>query len=132
MKRIQQLKAIFVVLTLGLFLSGCQNTSDQQMRHIVVFKYKPTATSVQIEKVTNALSDLQDKIPGIVAFEHGINDSPENKNNGFTHVYMFTFEDAAARDTYLPHPEHQKFGAMLGDMEVLEDAFVVDYVPAAH
>ena len=100
------------------------------MRHIVVFKYKPSATPAQIDTITQAFADLKDKIPGIVAFEHGVNDSPENKNLGFTHVYMVTFEDAAARDAYLPHPEHKKFGALLGEVGVLEDAFVVDFTPA--
>lgn len=129
MKKILNIKAILVVFTLSLIFSGCQNSNEEQMRHIVIFKYKPTATAVQIEEVTNALSDLQSKIPGIVAFEHGVNDSPENKNNNFTHVYLFTFEDAEARDTYLPHPEHQKFGEMLGEMDIVEDVFVVDYSP---
>jgi len=129
MKRIINVRAILVVLTLSLIFSGCQNLNEKQMRHIVIFKYNPTATAVEIEKVTNALSDLQNKIPGIVAFEHGINDSPENKNNGFTHVYQFTFEDSDARDTYLPHPEHQKFGELLGEMKIVEDVFVVDYIP---
>ena len=100
------------------------------MRHIVVFKYKPDATPAQIDSVTHAFGELQNSIPGIVAFEHGINNSPENKNLGFTHVYMLTFEDAASRDNYLPHPEHKKFGALLGELGVLEDAFVVDYAPA--
>jgi hypothetical protein len=59
-----------------------------------------------------------------------VNDSPEKKNLGFTHVYLVTFKDAAARDTYLPHPEHKKFGALLGKLGVLEDAFVVDYSPS--
>jgi hypothetical protein len=40
-----------------------------------------------------------------------------------------TFTDAAARDTYLPHPEHKKFGQLLGRLGILEDAFVVDYTP---
>lgn len=114
---------------LTLFMVGCQNSNEEQMRHIVIFKYKPQATDEQIEEVTRALGDLKNKIPGIVAFEHGVNDSPENKNNGFTHVYLFTFEDAEARDIYLPHPEHQKFGEMLGEMEIVEDVFVVDYSP---
>lgn len=100
------------------------------MRHIVVFKYKPDASPAQIDSVTQAFGELKNSIPGIVAFEHGVNDSPENKNLGFTHVYMLTFEDAAARDAYLPHPEHKKFGALLGELGVLEDAFVVDYTPA--
>jgi len=99
------------------------------MRHIVIFKYKPNATGEQIEKVTKAFGEFQHTIPGIVAFEHGINDSPEKKDQGFTHVYMLTFTDASARDKYLPHPEHQKFGQMLDNLDILEDAFVVDYSP---
>lgn len=99
-------------------------------RHVVVFKYKPSATPAQIAEVTKAFAALQQSIPGITGFEHGVNNSPEKKNLGFTHVYMLTFTDNAARDAYLPHPEHQKFGALLGRLGVLEDAFVVDYVPA--
>lgn len=129
MKKIISIRAILFVFTLTLFLAGCQNLNEKQMRHIVMFKYKPDATEEQIEKVTQSLAGLKEKIPGILAFEHGVNDSPENKNMGFTHVYMFTFQDAAYRDAYLPHPEHQKFGEMLGEMDILEDAFVVDYSP---
>lgn len=99
------------------------------MRHIVIFKYKPNATQEQINQVTEAFGELQNQIPGIVDFEHGINNSPEGKDQGFSHVYMLTFEDAEARDAYLPHPEHKKFGELLGQLNVLEDAFVVDYVP---
>ena len=99
----------------------------QPVRHIVVFKYKPDATPEQIKQVTDAFRDLQKKIPGITAFEDGVNNSPEKKNLGFTHVYMVTFEDAAARDAYLPHPEHAKFGQLLGKLGVVADVFVVDY-----
>lgn len=129
MKNISNLGKVVCAAFLILTVLSCQNSNEEQMRHIVIFKYKPQATDEQIEEVTRALGDLKNKIPGIVAFEHGVNDSPENKNNGFTHVYLFTFEDAEARDTYLPHPEHQKFGEMLGEMEIVEDVFVVDYSP---
>ena len=98
------------------------------VRHVVVFKYKKDAAPDKIAQVTRAFSELKGKIPGILAFEHGINNSPEGKNLGFTHVYLVTFESAAARDAYLPHPEHKKFGELLGKVGVLEDAFVVDYV----
>ena len=100
------------------------------VRHVVAFKYKEGASPRQIEMVTQAFRDLRRRIPGITAFEDGVNNSPEGKNLGFTHVYLVTFESAAARDAYLPHPEHQKFGELLGKLGVLEDAFVVDYVPA--
>lgn len=127
MRKIINKRFVLIAFAFSLIFSGCNTSNEEQMRHIVIFKYKPEATETQIEKVSRALSDLQNKIPGIVSFEHGVNDSPENKNNGFTHVYQFTFKDADARDTYLPHPEHQKFGEMLGEMEIVEDVFVVDY-----
>lgn len=99
------------------------------VRHVVVFKYRPEATPDQIRQVTDAFRDLQKTIPGITAFEHGVNNSPEKRNLGFTHVYLLTFESEAARDAYLPHPEHKKFGELLGRLGILADAFVVDYVP---
>ena len=103
--------------------------SSQPVRHVVVFKYKPGATEAQIQQVTAAFRGLKDRIPGVVSFEHGVNNSPEGKNLGFTHVYLLTFTDVKARDAYLPHPEHQKFGQLLGSLGVLEEAFVVDFVP---
>lgn len=112
-----------------LLFTGFQSKKSEQVRHIVVFKYKPDATEKQIQQVNDAFKALKDKIPGTVSFEHGINNSPENKNLGFTHVYQLTFKDAAARDAYLPHPEHKKFGELLGKLNILEDAFVVDYSP---
>ena len=99
------------------------------VRHVVVFRYRPTATPEQIREVTNAFRALRSSIPGIVGFEHGVNDSPEGKNLGFTHVYLLTFENASARDADLPHPEHMRFGQLLGRLGVLDDAFVVDYSP---
>jgi Stress responsive A/B Barrel Domain len=102
----------------------------QPVRHVVVFKYKAGAPAEKIHQVTQAFRDLRKKIPGITAFEDGVNNSPEGKNQGFTHVYLLTFESVAARDSYLPHPEHKKFGELLGTLGVLEDAFVVDYIPS--
>ena len=81
-----------------------------------------------IAQITKAFRELRTKIPGITGFEDGVNNSPEGKNLGFTHVYMLTFDSVASRDAYLPHPEHKKFGELLGKVGVLEDAFVVDYV----
>ena len=44
-------------------------------------------------------------------------------------MYLITFTNAKARDTYLPHPEHQAFGKLLSSLGVLDDVFVVDYTP---
>jgi len=101
--------------------------AQEKVRHMVVFKYKAGATSEQIMEVTNAFRALKVRIPGIESFEHGDNISPEKKDLGFNHVYMVTFKNAAARDAYLPHPEHKKFGELLGKLDVVEDVFVVDF-----
>ncbi|MEN9937174.1 MAG: hypothetical protein RLZZ387_3753 [Chloroflexota bacterium] len=100
------------------------------LRHIVAFTFREGAPEEHIRQITDAFRALQHAIPGIRSFEHGVNNSPEGKHLGFTHVYLLTFEDAAARDAYLPHPEHVRFGDLLRSLGVLEDVFVVDYVPA--
>jgi hypothetical protein len=99
----------------------------KKVRHIVIFTYKAGAAAEQIQQVTDALAALTNKIPGIRSFEHGVNNSPEGRNLGFTHVYQFTFENVAARDTYLSHPEHKQFQQFLADSGIFENAFVVDY-----
>jgi hypothetical protein len=121
---------LFVLISvLGLSTLAFAYQKDGRVRHVVVFKFKSGTTEDQIKQITDAFRQLKEKIPGIVSFEHGINNSPEKKNLGFTHVYLVTFESAKARDAYLPHPEHKKFGELLGKLGVFEDVFVVDFVP---
>ncbi|NVK55336.1 MAG: Dabb family protein [Alteromonadaceae bacterium] len=100
---------------------------DGAVRHIVVFKYKPDSRPDEIKQVTDAFRALKDDIPGMLSFEYGINNSPENLDQGFTHIYQMTFENAQARDKYLPHPQHGKFGELLGKLSILDSVFVVDY-----
>jgi hypothetical protein len=99
------------------------------VRHVVVFRFKPDASPEKIRQVTESITALKEKIPGILALEHGVNNSPENLNQGFTHVFQLTFANAAARDTYLPHPAHKAFGTLLGSLGILDAVFVVDYTP---
>jgi hypothetical protein len=105
-----------------------ESTQQGPVRHIVIFEYTEEATEEQIVQVTNAFRDLKDKIPGILGFETGVNNSPEGHNLGFTHVYLLTFTDIKARDEYLPHEEHKKFQQLLGSLGILKRPFVVDYV----
>jgi hypothetical protein len=116
-----------VVCLSGAFLAREAAQANTTVRHVVVFRYKAGTTEAQIRRVTEAFRALKDSIPGVVSFEHGVNNSPEKLNQGFTHVYLLTFANAAARDAYLPHPEHRKFGEMLAPL--LEQPFVVDYHP---
>lgn len=130
MKKIFLLTFIFTGSFLTFFvLSSYTNKPSEEVKHIVVFKYKASATAEEVSQATAAFKDLKNKIPGIISFEYGVNNSPENLNKGFTHVYLLTFKNAAARNQYLPHPEHKKFGELLGKLGILEEPFVIDFTP---
>jgi hypothetical protein len=100
------------------------------IRHIVIFKYRDDAPAEKIQAINDAFWALKDRIPGILSFEAGVNNSPENLNRGMTHVFQLTFVDAGARDAYLPHPEHRAFGEILRSAGIMEEVFVIDYEPA--
>jgi hypothetical protein len=95
-------------------------------RHVVLFKFKDSATPEQIKVVEDAFRDLPKKITTITGYEWGTNISPEGKNDGFTHCFFLTFKDKAGVDVYLPHPDHKAFGALL--RPILDKVLVVDYV----
>ena len=118
---------LWTLLGAAVALTAFSYAPNKPVRHLVVFKYKSDATREQIAEATQAFKDLKNKIPGIVSFEHGTNISPEKKDQGFNYVYLVTFENEAARDAYLPHPDHEKFGQLLGRLKVVEDVFVVDF-----
>lgn len=118
---------IVALLCASTFLTAFTIKKEAPVRHVVVFKYKATATPSEMQQVTDAIRALKNKIPGILSFEHGANMSPEKKDLGFNHVYLITFKDVASRDAYLPHPDHVKFVELLGKLSVLEDVFVVDF-----
>jgi hypothetical protein len=99
------------------------------IRHIVLMKCKPEASEEEIEQVFAALAELKESIPGIVAFEAGENNSPEGVARGYTHAFTMDFVDEQARDTYLPHPEHEKVKIMIRRIrdESPESVLVVDF-----
>jgi hypothetical protein len=105
------------------------DTSSTPVRHIIASKYKPGTTDEQIQQLIDGLRALQYQMPGIRSFEYGVNNSPEGLNQGFTHIFCFTFDDSQARDAYLPHPRHQEVIALAQRLDCVEDVFVIDYVP---
>jgi len=93
--------------------------------HMVAFKFKPTATKEQIKEVEDAFLGLKEKIPQITSYEWGTNVSPEKHDQGYTHGFILKFKTDKDRDDYLVHPEHKKFGQLVGP--VLADVFVIDF-----
>jgi Stress responsive A/B Barrel Domain len=74
-----------------------------RLRHVVAFKFKDTASKEDVTKVEKAFKALKEKIPAI-------------------HSYFKSEKD---RDDYLVHPDHKKFGELVGPL--LGDVFVIDF-----
>lgn len=101
-------------------------TKEKLLRHVVIFKFKDESSEEDVKKLNDAFNALPDAIPVIQDFEWGLNDSPEDFHQGFTHCYLLTFKSEEDRDSvYTPHPQHQAFVASL--QPHLEKVFVVDY-----
>jgi hypothetical protein len=100
---------------------------DGPIRHVVHFKFKSSATPEQIQKITQEFAALKTRIPVVESLEWGKNVSPEGLSKGFDYCWIVTFKSAKDRDTYLVHPAHEAFKALL--KPVLDDVLVVDFVP---
>lgn len=95
------------------------------LRHVVMYKFKDSATPQQVQEVVAAFGGLPKKIDTIIGYEAGTNVSPEGKSEGFTHVFVVTFKDEAGRDAYLKHPAHDAYVQVVKDKR--EKVIVFDY-----
>lgn len=98
---------------------------DKTLRHVVLLKFKDTATPEQIKTVEAAFRALKDKINVVRGLEWGTDISPEKLSQGYTHCFLLTFTSEADRDAYLVHPEHKAFGKVLGPC--LDKVCVIDF-----
>ncbi len=124
MKRIVTLLSL---IGLGVLQVSAQNEKESQklLRHVVLLSFKEGSTPDQIKVVEDAFAELPKKIKEIKAFEWGINNSPENLNQGFTHCFFVSFASEKDRAIYLPHPEHKAFVEVL--KPVMDKVLVIDY-----
>src|SRR6266545_6596674 len=100
-------------------------TTMSKIKHVALLKFKGGTTEEQIQKTFDELMDLSESVPGIEDYVAGPNNSPEGLNKGFTHGFVMTFTDTAARDAYLPHPEHEKLRASV--MPLVDDVLIFDF-----
>jgi hypothetical protein len=96
-----------------------------KVKHIALIKFKEGTSEEQTEGVFNNLLDITETIPGIEDYVSGPNSSPEGLNQGYSHGFIMTFTDAAARDAYLAHPEQERVKALLAP--ILDTMLVVDF-----
>lgn len=95
------------------------------LRHLVLLKFKSDTSPATIAEITAAFHALRTAIDTVRGLESGTDVSPEGLAKDYTHAFLLTFDDAAGRDHYLPHPAHQAFVAQL--QPLLEDVLVLDY-----
>lgn len=101
----------FLFLVIPWSLSSCTSapaSKQQVLRHVVSLQFKAEVTPEQQAQAIQRFMDLTDEIPEIQQFEGGEDLSVEGLTQGFTHCFILTFADEAARDSYLPHPAHQR------------------------
>lgn len=121
------MKSLTILLVTVAMLTATSFAADGPIRHVVHFKFKKDADKAQIEKVIEEFAALKKKIPVVESLEWGTDVSAEGLGKGFTHCWIATFKNAADRDTYLKHADHQAFVTLL--RPVLDEALVVDFVP---
>jgi hypothetical protein len=80
---------------------------ERELKHALFLKFKDSATSEQVKEVEDALAKLPSQCDSIKAFEWGKNNSPEKHDEGFTHCFMFTFDDTKGLKAYASAPEHK-------------------------
>ena len=120
-------KIVLILLVFGFQYSNAQERSKEgPLQHVVIFKFKESSSQKSIDSVVQSFTGLKDKIPVIKQLEWGLNDSPENWHQGFTHCFILTFDNKHDRDViYQKHPSHMAFQKILGPH--MDKVFVVDY-----
>lgn len=119
------LLAFAMLISSAAFVSAQTTSSKKMLRHVVLFKFKDSATPAQVKEVEDAFRALPKKVNEVKGFEWGTNNSPEGLAQGFTHLFFVTFDSEAGREVYLPHPEHKAFVKVLEPH--LDKVLVVDY-----
>jgi hypothetical protein len=116
---------LLTLLSLQFAMSGSAQVQSPVLRHVVLFKFKETATADQVKAIEEAFKALPAKIKLIKNFEWGTNNSPEKLNQGLTHCFFLGFQSEKDRDAYLVHPVHKAFTELAGSQ--IDKVTVVDY-----
>jgi hypothetical protein len=80
--------------------------------HVVLLALREGVTDRDLAAIGELLAGLPSRIDGIEYVRHGPSSSPEGLEQGYTYGFVVGFVDAAARDRYLPHPEHAPVSAL--------------------
>jgi hypothetical protein len=119
------MKKILAIALISLLISVKAQAQKKVLRHVVLFGFTKNTSAEKIREIEVAFATLPSQIKEIKSFEWGINNSPENLNQGLTHCFFVTFKNEADREAYLPHPAHKAFVKLLDGH--IEKVTVLDY-----
>jgi hypothetical protein len=74
--------------------------------HLVTFRWKNDVTQADVDSLCDQLRKLAPQIPGLLAFQFGINAGLRTGTGDFGIVAVM--ETAEALHAYMEHPEHKK------------------------
>jgi len=98
---------------------------EKKLRHVVLFQFKSSSSIEEVQEVVDTFLALKGKVPNLIDIEFGINISPENFHQDFTHCFTLTFPTMEALSTYQVHDAHMAFQEVL--QPHMQKVFVVDY-----
>lgn len=108
---------------------GRESAMAETVKHIVLLKFKDDVSPQQVDDLIKGFQALPASINCIKGFEWGTDVSVENRHQGFTHVFILTFDSPQERDAYLVHPAHEAYATEV--LKAAEKALVVDFKPSA-
>ena len=83
------------------------------IRHCVFIAFRPEFGRAERDALYADLAALRTKLEGMRSLASGANVNPEGLGRGFDEGVLIDFDDAAARDAYLVHPDHVAIGGRI-------------------
>ena len=114
---------VFSMISTQVFSQG--KSSQKLLRHVVIFKFNDSSSAEDVQHVADTFYALKKTVPQIKDMEWGINNSPEQFNQGFTHCFIISFKSEKDLADYQNNSNHKAFQEVLKPH--MEKVFVVDY-----
>ncbi|KAG6544129.1 hypothetical protein Mapa_014441 [Marchantia paleacea] len=99
----------------------------ETVKHVVLLKFKDELRAERKQQLIDDYAALPSKIDVMKGFEWGTDVSIENLHEGYTHVFISTFDSKAGRDAYVVHETHQEYAGVL--VANVDKILVFDYSP---
>ncbi len=116
---------VFIISLMSTQVFSQGKSSKKLLRHVVIFKFNDSSSPEDVQHVADTFYALKKSVPQIKDMEWGINNSPEQFNQGFTHCFIISFKSEKDLADYQNDPNHKAFQEVLKPH--MEKVFVVDY-----